>query len=79
MVVVELFRCPVGGSGVGPETMAIGAPGRQQLARFAERREQRLVERLVAQSRVEALDERILLRLPGLDVMPVDAGGLALL
>ena len=77
MVVVELFRCPVGESGVRPDTIVIVAPGRQQLSRLAERREQRLVEEFVAQPPVKTLDERVLLRLAGLDVMPVDAGGLA--
>lgn len=37
MVVAELFRCPVGESGVGPDTIVIIAPSRQQRPRFGER------------------------------------------
>jgi hypothetical protein len=79
MVVVEPFGYPVGERGVGQDTIVIVAPGRQQLARFAEPREKRLVEKLVAQPPVKTLDERVLLRVTGLDVVPVDAGGLGLL
>jgi hypothetical protein len=74
MVVVELFRCPVGESRVGPDTIVIVAPRRQQRPRFVERGEQRLVQELVTQPPVETLDERILLRLAGLDIVPVAPG-----
>ena len=77
MVVVEFFRCPVGERRVGPDTIVIVSPRRQQRSRFVERGEQRLVQQLVAQPPVETLDERVLLRFAGLDVVPVDAAGLA--
>jgi hypothetical protein len=38
-------------------------------ASLGERRERRLVQELVAQSIVEALDEGVLLRLPGVNVV----------
>jgi hypothetical protein len=42
VVVAELFRCPVGETGVWPDTIIIVTPRRQQRPRFVERREQRL-------------------------------------
>ena len=39
-----------------------------------QRAEQCLVEQLVAQAAIEALDEAVLLWLAGRDVMPADAG-----
>jgi hypothetical protein len=45
-------------------------------ASLGERREQRLVQELVAQSIVEALDEGVLLGLPGVYVVPVEAKAL---
>ena len=45
---------------------------------MAQRHEQRLVEAFVAQAAVEALDIAVLLRLAGRNVMPLDAGVLAL-
>jgi hypothetical protein len=47
MVVVELFRRPVGESRVRPHTIVIVAPRRQQRPRFVERGEQRLVQELI--------------------------------
>lgn len=53
--------------------VVVVAPFGDQLAGVAERAERRLVEALVAQPAVEALHERVLDRLAGLDVVPVDA------
>ena len=47
-------------------------PKRQNLARMGERREQRLVQALIAQPTKEGFDERVLLRLAWSDVMPLD-------
>ena len=45
--------------------VVISAPERQHRARVGQRREQRLVEKLIAQTAVEALDEGVLHRLSG--------------
>ena len=47
-------------------------PDRQSFSRMAERGEQRLVEQLVTQPPVEALDESVLLWLAGRNVMPLN-------
>ena len=39
-----------------------------------QRREQRLVEQLITQPPIEALDKGVLNRLSGVDVMPIDPG-----
>jgi hypothetical protein len=57
---------------VRPEGIVIILPDRQSLAHMGERREQCLVEQLVAQSAIEALDKGILLWLARCDVMPFD-------
>ena len=51
-------------------------PERDLVPGLAERREQRLVQELVSQSPVEALDEPVLHGLAGSDVVPVDPGAL---
>ena len=55
-----------------PDGVVIVLPDRQHFAGMGERGEQRLVQELVAQPAVEALDEGILLRLAGRDVVPFD-------
>src|SRR5271166_694351 len=48
-------------------------PSQKSRARMRQRREQRLVEQLIAQPPIEAFDKGILLRLAGGDVVPLDA------
>jgi len=57
---------------VRSDGVVVVLPDRQGLAGLGERSEEGLVEQLVAQSSVEALDEGILLRLARRDVMPFD-------
>jgi len=57
---------------VRPDGVVIVLPDRQSLADMGERSEERLVQQLVAQPAVEALDEGILLWLARRDVMPFD-------
>ena len=57
-----------------PRFVVVAPPGLQHGAGVRQRAEQRLVEQLVAQPAVEALDEAVLLRLAGRDVVPADAG-----
>lgn len=52
-------------------------PGRQHGSSLCERSEQCLIEKFVAQARVETLDEGILSRFAGRDVVPVDLPFLA--
>jgi len=52
--------------------IVIVPPRAQDGASLSKRGEQRLVEQFVAQAGIEALDEGILLRLAGRDVMPLD-------
>ncbi|OQW52064.1 MAG: hypothetical protein A4S15_09590 [Candidatus Raskinella chloraquaticus] len=49
-------------------------PDRQGNAGLHQRGEQRLVQELIAQPAIEALDEPVLHRLSGRDVMPFDPG-----
>ena len=56
-----------------PDGVVVDPPVRQGLAGMGERGEQGLVQALVAQPAVEALDEGVLLRLAWRDVVPVDA------
>ena len=77
VVAAELFWCPVGEYRMRSHAIVIVAPRGEYRAGLGERREARLIQALVAQPAVEALDERVLLRLAGLDVVPVDAGSLA--
>lgn len=60
---------------VRPFLVVVALPGRQHGAGMRQRAEQRLVQKLVAQAAVEALDEAVLLRLAGRDIVPADAGG----
>lgn len=57
--------------------IVIGNPRGDGAAGMVDAEEQALVEQLVAHSPVETLDEGILLRLAGLDIVPVDAADLA--
>ena len=57
--------------------VVVGLPRRNQLAGMRQRAEQALVQALVAEPAVEALDERILDRLAWLDVVPGDVSLLA--
>ena len=50
--------------------IVIVAPGLDDLARFAQADEHVFVQAFIPQPAVEALDESILYRLAGLDVMP---------
>ncbi len=52
--------------------VVIVLPRPDDLARFGQAREHMLIEALVAQLAVEALDERVLCRLARLDVVPSD-------
>lgn len=63
VVGVELFRRPVVETRMRPVLVVVAAPARQRGASFTDRREQRLIETLVALPGVEALDEGVLLRL----------------
>jgi len=58
---------------VWPLLVVITPPGLQYGTGVRQRFEQRLVQQFVAQLSVEALDEAVLLRLPGRDVVPADA------
>src|SRR5215204_541800 len=73
------------GAGVGPRghpaelrmwplLVVITPPSLQYGTGVRQRFEQRLIQQLVAQPAVEALDETVLLRLAGRDVVPADAG-----
>src|SRR5256886_4951032 len=62
---------------VGPDGVVVEPPFGQSRSGMRERAEQRLVQQFVAQSAVEAFDERVLRRFAGRDVMPVDPGLLA--
>src|SRR6266567_3989566 len=59
---------------VWPDCVVVILENGEHLPRMGERGEQRLIEQLVAKAPVEALDESILLRLPGCDVVPFDPG-----
>src|SRR5260370_12945756 len=59
---------------VWPDRVVVTLKGGEHLPRMGERGEQRLIEQLVTKPPVEALDESILLRLPGRDVVPFDPG-----
>src|SRR5438477_12717096 len=59
---------------VRPDGVVVEPPFGQSRSGMRERAEQRLVQQFVAQSAVEAFDERVLRRFGGRDVMPVDAG-----
>src|SRR5215469_14968706 len=58
---------------VRPNGVVVEPPCSQGHPGMGERAEQRLVQQLVAQTAVEALDERILLRFARCDVVPFDA------
>ena len=53
-----------------PDMVVIVSPGGQNDPGVSERGERRLVQALVAQPPIEALDEGVLRRLAGRDVMP---------
>jgi hypothetical protein len=57
---------------MGPNFVEVAPPVFERHRRLAERSEERLVQEFVAQPAVEALDEGVLGRLAGIDVMPVD-------
>ena len=65
-------RCQIAQSTVRPGVVVVVLPGRQHGSGLGERGEQRLVEQFVAQPAVEALDEGVLGRLAGRDVVPLD-------
>ncbi len=60
-----------GEAGVGSFGVIVRAPGGESDAGMMQGREQGLVQQLIAQAAVEALDKGILGRLSGGDVMPV--------
>ena len=62
---------------VRPGVVVIVFPSRQRRASLRKRSKQRLIEEFVAQACVEALDEGILGRLAGRDVVPLDLPFLA--
>ena len=55
-----------------PEGVVIVFPARKRLAGMIERGEDRLVEQVVTEPAVEALDEGVLRRLAGRDLMPFE-------
>ncbi len=55
-----------------PDVVVVVAPKGQRSARFAQAFKNLLVQALISQTAVERLDEAILLRLTGVDVMPID-------
>ena len=57
---------------MGPEVVVVMPPGFQFLARMSEAGEDRLVQELVAQARIEAFDKPVLVRLSRRDVVPLD-------
>ncbi len=57
---------------MGPEVVVVVPPGFQLLAGMGEAGEDRLVQELVAQTRIEALDEPVLIGLARRDVVPLD-------
>ena len=59
---------------VRPGGVVVVAPARDHGARLGQRREDLLIQALIPEAGVEALDESVLLRLAGGDVMPLDAG-----
>ncbi len=58
---------------VWPDCVVVILKACELLPRMGERGEQRLIEQLVTKAFVEALDEGVLLRLAGRDVMPFRA------
>src|SRR5947199_2010382 len=67
----------VADAAVRPEVVVVVLPFRKSGASVSERCEECLVEQLVAELAVEALDEGVLRRLAWGDVVPIDAGLLA--
>ena len=63
-------RCKIAERAVRPDLVVVVPPGSQSCASVAERREQRLVQQIVAQTTIETLDKGILRRLAGRDVVP---------
>ncbi len=57
---------------VRPNHVVVQSPNGERLADMAERGEQRLVQKLVAEPAIEALDKGVLLGLSGSDVVPLD-------
>ena len=57
---------------MGPEVVVVVPPGFQFLAGVGETGEDRLVQELVAQTCVKAIDEPVLIRLSRCDVVPLD-------
>jgi len=58
---------------MGPHGVIVAAPFFESGAGLGERGEQRLVQELVPEPAVEALDEGVLDRLAGIDVVPINA------
>jgi len=58
---------------VWPNRVVVDAPDSKHLSDVTQRGEQRLIQKLVAEPAVEALDKGILLRLTGSDLVPFDA------
>jgi methylase of polypeptide subunit release factors len=58
--------------GHGSTSMRYPQPSVRQLARFIQRREHCLIRQLIPEPGVEALDERVLLRLSRRDLVPLD-------
>src|SRR5260370_231186 len=66
-------RCEIAKTAMRSHSVVIGVRACQYFGGMGKGREQRLVEAFVPQPAVEALDERILLRFSGRDVVPLDA------
>jgi hypothetical protein len=65
-------RRQIADAAVRPNCIVVVFPKGQNLTGVRQGCEQRLVEQFVPQASVEALDEGILLRLAGRDVLPFD-------
>jgi hypothetical protein len=65
--------CEIAKTAMRSHRVVVVPPNCQYFAGVGKGREQRLIEALVPQPSVEALDEGILLRLSGRDVVPRDA------
>lgn len=66
----RLLRCLVGQGRMRPDRVIVVAPEGQLSPCVVQAVEDFLVEQLVPQAAVEAFDECILLRFPGIDVVP---------
>src|SRR3954469_8792662 len=68
----KFVQCLPGNPGVRSGGVIVSAPQGGRHAGLGQRCEQRLVEQFIPQAAVEALDEAVLHRLAGRDVVPLD-------